>query len=215
MSRWQQLVVDRLRSREPSIEVTPYGSWVDHSVDVDGWSDLDVELYLTSSTEAGELFDGVLWAWQETVEGQDQVVRLVLQDGRRIDVRVRGAGLLLPADPPADLSVRFDAALAASRLGRGAELVGLHLLLGILREALVQQMLLADQAAGSRHHRGATPQNAQAEVAAEVLSGSLGPETVLTACALYGRWRAAVESSYTADWSGLRAVIRRGTHPTR
>ncbi|GGL07909.1 hypothetical protein GCM10009769_27620 [Curtobacterium luteum] len=42
---------------------------------------------------------------------------------------VRGAMLTLP-QPPIDNAVRFDLTLAATRFGRGANAIGLHLTLG-------------------------------------------------------------------------------------
>ena len=112
--------------------------------------------------------------------------------------------------PPTDNAVRFDAALAAARFGRGCHLIGLHLTLGVIREALVHRMVAADRAVGTTHHRSETRYDADTPLALEALAEPLGPQTALDAYELYGAWRSATEAGYTADPVGLQAVIDRG-----
>ena len=190
--------------------MVPYGS-VAEDHDLDPWSDLDVRIRLPAPASAETLFGARLWAWQESLDDAGQHLRLVFVDGRRVDaVLAGGHRLALPA-PPSDNAVRFEAALAATRIGRGSDLIGLHLVLGILRYALVQVMLLADRDTGTNHRRFATGHDARAAEAAAIAASPLRPETALDACELYARWRRELEPAYRADWSGLRAVLDRGS----
>lgn len=204
---WQEELVARLRLDLALTDVKPYGS-SSSGEGVDGWSDLDVVVESTTHRDVEEVLGAPLWAWQEVRE-DDQRLRLVLRDGRRVDLRVDGTPLRLPA-PPVDVSVRFDAALAACRIGRGADLIGLHLLLGVLREALVQGMLLSDRDAGTTHHRAGTDEDRRAAAVAAVVARPLRAESAAEAYGLFGRWRAEVDASYAADPSGLDAVLARG-----
>lgn len=208
MTSWPGRLLEELR-KSPDVEVEPYGS-VAENLDLDGWSDLDVRLRLSVPATAETLFKARLWAALESIDDLGQHLRLVFRDGRRVDALVTGAHRLALPEPPRDNSVRFEAALAASRIGRGNELIGLHLVLGILREALVQVMLIADRDTGTNHHRLGTGHDARAAEAAAVAARPLRPETALEACELYGRWREELEPAYTADWSGLHRVLERG-----
>jgi hypothetical protein len=199
----------------PGADIEPYGS-VTEPASLDGWSDLDIVLTSREAFDVEEALRGRLWASQSTSDGDAQVVRAVLADGRRIDATIHGAPGMLPT-PPADNDVRFDAALAAVRFGRGSHLIGLHLTLGVIQEALVHRMIVADRAAGTTHHRSETRYDADAASALEALAEPLGPQTALDAYELYGAWRSATEPGYSADPLGLQAVIgrgRRGGRPT-
>ncbi len=204
VTTWQDELVDRLRTALPGDAVRPYGSVVSRELDV--WSDLDVVLTTTSALDAQLLLGAELWAWQESVSEGRQVLRVVARDGRRVDLTVTGPALVLP-DRPADDTVRFDAALAAVRLGRGNLLIGLHLVLGIGRATLVESMRIADAAAGTDHHPLPTPSDADAVAVAALASGSLGPATALRAYTLYGERRAVREPGYAPDASGLVALL--------
>jgi hypothetical protein len=192
------------------VEVEPYGSVADNH-ELDTWSDLDVRVRLSIPASAETLFSARVWASQETVDDAGQHVRLVFRDGRRVDALVTGTHRLALPEPACDNPVRFDAALAASRIGRGSDLIGLHLVLGLLREALVQMMLIADRDTGTNHRRIGTRHDAHAAEAAAIAARRLRPETALEACELYARWRGELEPTYRADWSGLRKVLERGS----
>lgn len=208
MTSWQGRLLEQLQV-VPSLEAAPYGS-VAENQDLDGWSDLDVRVRLPAPAPAETLFGARLWAWQETIDQAGQHLRLVFSDGRRVDAVVGGVHRLALPEAPCDNAIRFEAALAASRIGRGSLLIGLHLVLGILREALVQVMLIADRDTGTNHHRLRTEHDARAAEAAAVAARPLRPQTALEACELYARWRQELEPAYRADWSGLHAVLDRG-----
>ena len=211
MTGWQRDLLEELR-RVPGVEAQPYGS-VAENLELDRWSDLDVRLRLTASADVETLFGARLWAWQESIDNAGQHVRLVFADGRRVDAVAGGEIRLTLPEPPLDNKIRFEGALAAARIGRGSSLIGLHLVLGILREALVQVMLIADRDLGTNHHRLATEHDARASEAAAIVVAPLRPESALQACELYGRWRRELDPAYRADWSGLRKVLARGLDP--
>lgn len=146
------------------------------------------------------------WAWQSSLDDDLQRVRAVLGDGRRCDLAVRGAVLTLP-QPPVDNAVRFDLALAATRFGRGANAIGLHLTLGVVREALVHSMVLADRQGGSAHHRSGTRTDIIAAEALAVLSTVPEPALTVRVAEFYAESRALVEADYEPDWSGLIAIV--------
>jgi len=208
MSSWQADLLVVLAKSLPDADIAPYGSTTAPE-SMDGWSDLDVLITSPTAFDVEEALQGRLWAFQSTREADAKLVRAVLSDGRRVDLTIRGgAGALPPL--PADNSIRFDAALAAVRLGRGNHLIGLHLLMGVLREALVHRMVAADLATGTTHHRERTGFDADAAAALKVLAEPLGPQTALDVYELYGTWRTATEPGYMPDPSGLQAVIKRG-----
>lgn len=230
---WQLDLLERLRTAVPIVrDVRPYGSVTtpDH---LDRWSDLDVELDLTSDADAGQLFDGTPWAWQDTRDHADptlQRLRLVLADGRRVDAAVRGGTVRLP-EPSPENTVRFDLALAATRFGRGADLIGLHLVLGVVRSTLERWMAVEDRRTGTTHHRSGSATDAAAARTLAALAGPLGPATVLQAAALHDEARAAAHDAAragaragahddarsdapTPDWSALRTIVgQTGTDP--
>lgn len=204
---WQTDLLADLALALPGADLEPYGS-VTHPSFMDGWSDLDVAITCRSAFDVEEVLQGRLWAFQSTTDAEGQVLRAVLVDGRRVDLRIRGPRAALPPPPP-DNSIRFDAALSAVRLGRGSHLIGLHLLLGVLRDALVHRMVAADRATGTTHHRESTGFDADAAAVLEAIGEPLGPQTALAVYELHGAWRAATEPAFTPDPAGLQAVIER------
>lgn len=207
MTLWHSALLARLESRLPGA-VTPYGS-VTAPETVDGWSDLDVEVRLEEPIALEDLLGAPVWAFQESVDGERQVVRAVLEDGRRVDLTFRGARARLP-EGACDNAIRFDAALAAARFGRGSDLIGLHLTLGILREALVGRMLEADRAAGTAHHRTATPYDRFAAESLSLLEEPLGPQTALAAYRMHCAWRLREAQDAAPSPGALEALIRLG-----
>jgi len=206
---WQTDLLERIRAQVPGgSTVEPYGSVTEPGT-LDGWSDVDVTLTLTADVDAEALLDGTPWAWHEHETETTQTLRLVLVDGRRVDLTVQGERIRLPTAPE-DNSVRFDAALAAVRFGRGNDLIGMHLVLGIVRTALVDVMVAIDRATGTDHHRSGSPLDARAAEAQALLAGPLGPDLALRAAEFAGRCRTEIDPGHRADWSGLRAVIALG-----
>ncbi|UQN28595.1 hypothetical protein [Brachybacterium kimchii] len=198
-----------MRAALPGAEVTVHGSATDPAA-LDPWSDLDVRIVLDAPVDVEAVLGAPIWAFQHSLTESRAVVRTVLVDGRAVDLSVDGGPVVLP-EPAPDAAIRFDAALAAARFGRGSELIGLHLTLGIVRETLVQGMLLADRREGTDHHRFATAQDARARETLAVVDGTLSPRTALAAYMQYGRWRRELDPSYRPDGTGLEALIRRGT----
>jgi len=204
--QWQQALLDQIGVASPAVEaVRPYGSVLTPS-ELDRWSDLDAEVDLSTDVEGRMLLGAELWAWQSSVDDDVQRVRAVLRDGRRCDLAVRGAFLTLP-QPPVDNAVRFDLALAATRFGRGANAIGLHLTLGVVREALVHSMVFADRQSGSAHHRSGTPTDVVAAEALTLLSTAPMPALTLRVAEFYAESRALIEADYEPDWSGLTAIV--------
>ncbi|MFJ3034346.1 hypothetical protein ACIPC2_07995 [Curtobacterium pusillum] len=206
---WQTDLLERIRTQVPGgSTVEPYGSVTEPGT-LDTWSDVDVALTITEGVDAETLLGGTPWAWQEHDTEATQTVRLVLVDGRRVDLTVQGERIRLPT-PPVDDSVRFDAALAAVRFGRGNDLIGMHLVLGIVRAALVDVMVAIDRETGTAHHRSGSPLDARAAEAQALLAEPLGPDLALGAAEFAGRCRTEIDLDHRADWSGLRAVIALG-----
>ncbi|MDM7886604.1 hypothetical protein QUG92_15945 [Curtobacterium sp. RHCKG23] len=204
--QWQRALLDQIGVASPAVDaVRPYGSVLTPS-ELDRWSDLDAEVDLSADVEGGKLLGAELWAWQSSLDDDIQRVRAVLRDGRRCDLALRGAILTLP-QPPVDNAVRFDLALAATRFGRGANAIGLHLTLGVVREALVHSMVLADRQSGSAHHRSGTPTDVVAAEALALLSTAPMPALTLRVAEFYAESRARIEADYEPDWSGLTAIV--------
>lgn len=210
MCAWQVDLLDHLRSHLPGAVVEPYGSVTD-PVSLDSWSDLDVAVRIGGPCDVEAALGTPLWAFQSSVGNGPHVVRAVLIDGRMVDLTIYGTEARLPAGAP-DTAIRFDAALAAVRFGRGCDLIGLHLTLGITRDALVYAMTAADQETGTTHHRSATPYDRYAARARHVLTEALSPWTAAGALELYGECRSTAEPSYTLNTDGLRALLARGLH---
>lgn len=207
MRTWQMGTLATLRSSLPNAEVAPYGSALEPD-SMDSWSDLDVAVRTTSVLDLESALGSRIWASQSGRDAQWQVIRLVLEDGRRVDLKVAGPKADLPVPAP-DNEVRFDAVLAAVKFGRGNDLIGLHLVLGILREALVHRMVAADRQEGRTHHRRATAQDAHAADVADLLRAPLGTATARGAYELYGASRAEVDPEFVAAPAGLDAVLTR------
>lgn len=207
MEPWQLEALASLR-RLISGRVSVHGSVLTPDL-LDGWSDLDATITTEVRVAAGGLLDAPIWAAQQAHDERGQLLRLVTVDGRRFDLRATGAPMLVP-ELPVDNAIRFDAALAATRLGRGNALIGLHLVMGILREALVLRMVLADRTLGTTHHRHATRQDDDTCAAQAVVARALEPTMALDAYNLYAQWRRVNEPDYRPDPQGLVELIRRG-----
>lgn len=181
---------------------------------LDGWSDLDLHIDLEGPYQIVDVLAGLpVWAASDVEDAGRQVLRVVLVDGRRIDFVVTGGRLQVP-DCAADNDFRMLAALAASKLGRGDHLIGLHLTLELMRSCLVQAMVARDRALGTSVHRFGSPQDAMAAELVAISGNPLAvlprPNIVERIAELYGRWRHELEPDYTPDWSGLHALLDRG-----
>lgn len=204
--RWQQALLEHLRRVGPEVRaVRPYGSVTDPAR-LDRWSDLDAEVDLTVDIDAQRLLGRDPWAWQDVTGDGLQRVRVVLPDGRRADLVLRGGTVRFP-EPPVDNAVRFDLALAATRFGRGADVIGLHLTLGVVRRALVDTMVLADRQSGTDHHRSRTVVDDAAAEALALLSTDLSPGLTMRVAEFSAARRALVDGDYRPDWSGLTAIV--------
>ncbi len=107
--------------------------------------------------------------------------------------------------------MRFDLALAATRFGRGADLIGLHLVLGVVRSTLELWMAVEDRRTGTTHHRSGSATDAAAARALAALAGPLGPATVLQAAARYDEARAALhDAARTEARAALHEPARAG-----
>ena len=150
---WQHRAIGEIADRLPrGASLRVVGSALDDSL-VDGWSDLNVHLRLNSPLELADLLGGVeVWAAEVRRAPEGQVVRAVLVDGRRVDLTVE-TGLLGTPALARDNEVRFLAALAVTKLGRGDRLIGSHLIFELLQACLVQAMLLRDREQGTTVHR--------------------------------------------------------------
>jgi hypothetical protein len=181
---------------------------------LDGWSDLDLHIDLRGSVEVVDVWAGLpVWAASEVEDAGRQVLRVVLVDGRRIDLVVKGGRVQVPVRA-ADNEFRMVTALAATKLGRGDHLIGLHLTLELMRSCLVQAMVLRDRAVGTTVHRFGSTEDAMADEVIALLGSPIAvvprPNGVEQIAELYGRWRRKLEPDYTPDWSGLRALLDRG-----
>ena len=209
MSMWQADTLSTLREALPDAEIEVYGSMLEPA-STDSWSDLDVMVRVTSPVSLEAALGAPLWAWQSVQDGDEHVVRAVLDDGRRVDLTITGAEGLLP-DQPADNDIRFDATLAAVKFGRGSHLIGLHLTLGIIRESLVQWMVAADRQEGTAQHPHATALDDRAVDELSLLRVPAGPATARAAYEHYCAARAAVEPGFVSGLEGLDAMIVRGS----
>jgi hypothetical protein len=211
---WQLHLRDELVSRLPAFATHwTAGSVLDRD-QLDQWSDLDLHVDLGGSLELVDLFAGLdVWAASEDFTAEQQVLRVVLRDGRRVDLVVDGGRIRVPA-PGVDNDIRMIAALAAAKLGRGDRLIGLHLTLDLMRWCLVQAMLLRDRDLGTRIHRFGSARDAMTEEVAELVRGPIRasprPNVVERTVELYGRWRGQLDPEYAPDWSGLDELLTRG-----
>ena len=103
MSSWQTELVAALADALPGADIDPYGSVTEAAL-LDGWSDLDVVITSREAFDVEEALQGRLWAFQSTSDGDAQVVRAVLADGRRVDATIHGPGGC-PRPRPTTMSV--------------------------------------------------------------------------------------------------------------
>ncbi len=215
---WQLDLHQEIVSRLPAAtEVGVAGSAATPEL-LDGWSDLDLHLALPADLRLTDVVGSQpVWAFENVAAPGSQVLRVVLADGRRLDLVVRGPGRVIPPPPPDGNDIRFVACAAAVKLGRGDRLIGLHLVLDLLRRCLVQAMLLRDHHSGTNAHRFGTDQDRLADqvraLADLPLTLTPRPNVVEQAVALHDRWRRELHPADRSDWSGLAAVLDRGLAP--
>lgn len=210
MSSWQAALAHDLAARlGPRAVVEPAGSALAPET-LDGWSDLDLHLRLAGDLDLAALVDpAAIWAHDLAASADEQVVRLVLRDGRRLDLQVRGPGRLGVPVPEEPGRSRFLAALVAVKTGRGDRLIATHLLLELLRTALVLQMVRRDRDTGTTVHRRGTAHDALAGEVAAAAALPL-PEALGAARGLLDLGWSALDPAHVPDWSGLDAVLARG-----
>jgi hypothetical protein len=210
---WQHGELRRIAAALPTAHVEAHGSVADGGP-LDGWSDLDLRLTTDQPVPVSTLFGGEPWAVEDTREPDREVCRAVLPDGRRIDVSITGSGRITGLSPAPDNDVRFLAAMAASKLGRGDQLIGGDLTLELLRSCLVVAMQLRDRDLGTTVHRTGSARDRYAEVvmslAAVPLTISPRPDIVEQAVRLYATWQAELDPGYVSCWSPLTGLIDRG-----
>lgn len=211
---WQSELVETLSGRLPgSGQLVVIGSATSPEL-LDGWSDLDVRVDLRDVSEPADLLAGLdVWAFSQTRSDRQQVVRVVLRDGRRLDLLVEGGTTVVPT-AAVDNEVRFVAALAAAKLGRGDHLIGLHLTLDLIRTCLVQAMELRDRELGTTVHRYGSERDEIADGLLKLLQGPVGvtprPNIVERTVLAYAQIRRELDASYVPDWSGLDALLSGG-----
>jgi hypothetical protein len=213
---WQWDLRDELIRRLPESAAAQVLGSAANASQLDGWSDLDLHVDLTAVSGPVDLLAGCqVWALSEDRSAEQQTLRIVLEDGRRLDLVVKGGVIRRPAQAD-DNDVRMMAALAAAKLGRGDHLIGLHLTLELIRSSLVQAMLLRDRDLGTNVHRFGSQPDVLAKEIAELLHNPLDvvprPNIVEKTVEMCGRWRCELDPGYRPDWSGLDAVISRGLH---
>ncbi|TNM64534.1 hypothetical protein FHN55_13495 [Streptomyces sp. NP160] len=100
------------------------------------------------------------WALTSTGAWDGRVLRVVYDDGRRLDVVLTGGGTGSGAVEGTELmEFRQAAALAVVKLARNDLLIGMHLALGLVQRCLVQAMVLRDRQLGTASHRVGGPFN--------------------------------------------------------
>lgn len=222
--RWQhELVAQAVAAArdEPGVaEVVVAGSLADGGGGVDAWSDVDLHVRLAD--DPGALtFDpvawvarfGVPWAVTSQLTPSGRVVRVVYDDGRRLDVVVDGQDCTSTASDDAELmEVRQAAALAVVRFARDDLLIGMHLALGLVQRCLVQAMVLRDRQLGTTSHRVGGPFN---DVVARLdrlrrhpWTADGGMALVRDAAEAYDELALLRDPSCAPDWSGLEALLR-------
>lgn len=209
---WQtetvQLIMDRL---PPGARAEVVGSAADPGL-LDRWSDVDVHLTLTDDHDLDDLLAGsMVWVITESDDTDSQLLRIVLTDGRRLDLTVHGPGRMTHGHDTAADDPRMLLVLATVKLGRGDRLIGAHLLLEFLQHCLIQVMLLRDRDEGTTVHRHGTARDREATDVAAVLSlpwvVEPDPRVIDAAIALHDRYRSELEPTYRADWSGLIRLL--------
>jgi hypothetical protein len=210
---WQHAEVERIRSALPEMRIAVHRS-VEQGESLDGWSDLDLRLTTERPVPVTALLGDEPWAYEDVRESEAEVCRTVLPDGRRIDVSITGAGRITGLSPAPDNAVRFLAAMAATKLGRGDQLIGGHLTLDLLRACLVVAMQLRDRDLGTTVHRTGSERDKCAELvmalAAVPLTISPRPNIVEQAVQLYATWQSELDPDDVGRWSPLTRLIDRG-----
>ncbi|MBO0813135.1 MAG: hypothetical protein J2P23_13970 [Microlunatus sp.] len=209
---WQCTEFRRIAAALPEAAVQLHGSTA-RPEQLDGWSDLDLRL-VTDEPVPVAVLGADLWAYEDVRTPGTEVCRMVLADGRRIDVAITGAGRIGGLRPAPDNDVRFLAALAAAKLGRGDKLIGGHLALEVLRACLVVAMQLRDRDLGTTVHRTGGDRDRYADrvfgVAAVPPAITPRPNIVERAVELYAGWRCELDPDYVPDWRPLARLIDRG-----
>lgn len=121
------------------------------------------------------------------------------------------SSLLTP--DPADATVnevRFIAAQAVVKYGRGDLLIGSHLTLELAQLCLVEAMLLRDRAEGTTSHRFGTSRD---ELAARIWAAfqpgnASGGRRILRLVGEFDRLHSELDDRYVPDWSGLTSLSR-------
>jgi len=203
---------------------------------LDRWSDIDVGLVLTGPVALSSLLPSgsTVWALDRQSSDARSTCRVVLDDGRRVDLVVAsssefdlaggrcaysagrtpktaigGLGTHDPADATVN-TVRFIAAQAVVKYGRGDLLIGSHLTLELAQLCLVEAMLLRDRDEGTTSHRFGTGRD---ELAADTwsalqLSNKSGDMRILRLVGQFDRLHSELDQSYAPDWSGLTSLRR-------
>ncbi len=178
------------------------------------WSDVDIGLTLSGPVSLAELLPppARVWAVDRQVGDRQSSWRLILADGRRLDLAVTGPGQLTGTDPVTDATAneaRFVAAQAVVKYGRGDLLIGSHLTLELAQLCLVQAMLLRDRDEGTASHRFGTSRDSLADLTWSALT-SPGPpvDHVRRLTSTFDRLHGELEPSYVADWAGLTPLVR-------
>ena len=193
--------------------VTLRGSATDPAL-LDGWSDLDLGIELPSDVEITDLVGVQVWAVEDVRDHDGQTCRTVLTDGRRLDLSVTGPGRVVGFGLAADNDVRFLAATATAKLGRGDRLIGLHLLLELWQHSLVQAMQLRDRDTGSTVHRLGSEHDQLADRIGQLATMALDlqdrPTVVERTVELYAAWRSELDADYRPDWQPLHRLTDLG-----
>jgi hypothetical protein len=211
---WQRTEFERIAATLPDAAVRPHGSVV-HPDATDGWSDLDLQLATDGPIPADVIAAGAgLWAYEDVRTPTRETCRMVLRDGRRIDLSLSGSGRIDGLHPAPDNDFRFIAAMAATKIGRGDLLIGGHLTLELIRSCLVVAMQLRDRDLGTAIHRTGSDRDRYAaramKLATVPLTATPRPNVVEQAARLYSDWRLELDPAYRSDWSPLDSLIERG-----
>ncbi len=199
---WQLAAMADLRTIAaglPIDDVVAVGSTAETPDRLDAWSDLDV-LVVAEAGRAGALWPDLSWladlgevaAYSQSASPPGGTSRLLLADGRRVDVLVTDVGAaaarrrdLACASAPAENTdtdgmgnlgkianqVLFEAAIATAKAARGERLVSTHLAIGLLQRCLEAAMVIRDVAERTNHHPGPRPHDALADLVPAVPPG--------------------------------------------
>lgn len=206
---------------------------------MDRWSDVDVGLVLTGPVSLSSLLPAgsSVWALDRQSSDARSTCRVVLVGAQRLDIVVAApsefalaggrcaysdgsadapvTGKLLTADPlDATVNkVRFIAAQAVVKYGRGDRLIGSHLTLELAQLCLVQAMLLRDRDEGTTSHRFGTARDKLAAATWSVLEEGHASDRAVTLIQRlveqFDHLHSELEPGYVPDWSGLESLGRR------